>query len=56
MASALVTFTEEKLKRLKVAYEGCTTESFWFEDNEYLKSYAKYMIEYLEGQFKGARK
>ena len=27
-------------------------DSFFFEDNEFLTSYAKYLIEYLEPQFK----
>jgi len=35
----------EELKRL---YNNCKGETFMFKGKEILKSYAKYMIEYLE--------
>jgi hypothetical protein len=50
-----INFTPQKLADLKVAYEKAKAagkESFVFEGNELLVSYAKYLIEYLEGQFK----
>lgn len=46
-----VTFTPESLKKLKLAYAECEGETFVFDGNMYLKSYAKYLIEYLEMQF-----
>lgn len=50
----MVTFTEQDLKNVKRLYEAAVRsgeKSFWYRDNEYLTSYAKYLIEYLEGQF-----
>lgn len=50
-----IEFDKEKLKRLKHVYEKAIElqqDSFWFEGNEYLTSYAKYLIEYLETKFK----
>ena len=38
-------------KAYKVALKG-DCESFFFEENAFLVSYAKYLIEYLEPQFK----
>ena len=51
----MVTFTPEKLKQFKVFYvmaKDRGVESFEFEDKVYLVSYAKYLIEYLEGVLK----
>ncbi len=50
-----ITFTREKLKRLIRCYNKCTTETFMFEDNEYLKEYAKYLIQHLKTVFKGVK-
>jgi hypothetical protein len=47
-----ISFTPEKLKQLKRMYDECEGESFMFEGHEVLKAYAKYMIEYLENQFR----
>lgn len=47
-----VTFSREKLVRFKWAYDHCTGESFWFEDNQYLKAYAKYLIDFLDSKLK----
>ena len=47
-----VTFTPESFRRFKRAYEACKAETFWFEDNQYLKGYAMYLIEYLTQKFK----
>jgi hypothetical protein len=46
-----ITFTPEKLVAFKTAHKACTGESFWFEDNQFLKKYAGYLIEYLEMKF-----
>jgi hypothetical protein len=46
-----VTFDRAKLERLKTAYQNALkdkAETFWFEGKEYLVSYARYLIEYLE--------
>lgn len=47
-----IVFTPEKLRRFKKAYAECTTESFVFEGHEFLKAYARYLIQYLEQKFK----
>ena len=48
-----VTFTRESLKKFKAVYETVGEgEVFLFEGKEFLKEYAKYVIEYLEEQFK----
>ena len=47
-----INFNKTMLKRFKKTYNACDTECFMFEGNEYLKTYAKYVIEYLEGKFK----
>lgn len=48
-------FDKQKLDRLILAYD-CAVymrlESFWFEGQEYLTSYAKYLIEYLKCKIK----
>jgi len=48
----MVTFDFTKLVALKKAYEECEGESFMFDGREYLKAYAKYLIQYLEGRLK----
>jgi len=48
----MVTFTPEKLESFRDVYQQCTGSDelvFEFEGRHYLKGYAKYMIEYLEG-------
>lgn len=56
-ARPVITWTPSMLKRFKRAYETqcikCGHTSFWFEHHEFLSAYAKYLIEFLEGQFKG---
>lgn len=50
-----VQFTPEKLEQLKNAYRTAINkkaDSFTFEGNEYLVSYAKYLIEYLDAELK----
>ena len=47
----------EQLKVLKDTYNKATSDgrdSFMFQDQEILVSYAKYMIEYLEGRLRKA--
>tara|TARA_Y100000310_G_C20702709_1_gene831486 strand:+ start:2858 stop:3073 length:216 start_codon:yes stop_codon:yes gene_type:complete len=46
-----IRFTPEKLTAYRAAYQKAVdegAEEFMFEDHEWLTSYAKYMIEYLE--------
>jgi hypothetical protein len=50
-----ITWTAEMLVRFKAAYEKAVAESedivndvFMFEDNIYVISYAKYLIQYLD--------
>jgi hypothetical protein len=50
-----MTFTPEKLKELKRDYNKAlknNSESFFFEEQEMLTAYAKYLIEYLDSKFK----
>ena len=50
-----ITFTPNKLLLLKLKYAKAVTdgaESFVFEEHELLVTYAKYLIEYLEGRMK----
>ena len=52
-AKTMVSFTPAKLKRFKQAYDKCEKgKTFLFENNEYLREYAGYMIEYLETMWK----
>lgn len=48
-------WTKETFLHFKKAYIAASNnnlESFFFEKNKFLTSYAKYLIEYLEPQFK----
>lgn len=48
-----VEFTPDKYKRLKIAYQkavDANKKSFVFDANEYVTSYAKYLLEYLKGK------
>jgi len=48
-----ITINRDDLKELKRLYEACPPGgTFMFKGHEILKEYAKYMIEYLETQFK----
>jgi len=50
-----ITFNDLKLKEFKKAYEFAAKneqEVFTFENHEFLVTYAKYLIEYLEGELK----
>jgi hypothetical protein len=52
--SKKVDFDLKKAERLKRAYEEAIevkAESFIFEGDEYLTSYAKYLLEHLSGVF-----
>ena len=40
------------LVRFKKAYQACQGDRFTFDGNEFLKAYAKYLIEYLETRLK----
>lgn len=48
-----VTFTPEILARFKRVYRDAVdahSDTFMFEGKEYVVTYAKYLIEYLDGQ------
>ena len=47
----MVSFDRKKLKRFKKAYNECKGDVFTFEGGDYLKEYAKYVIQYLEMKF-----
>lgn len=50
-----IQFDRAKLSKLKQAYEGAEAlalDQFTFDGQEFVTSYAKYLIEYLEGQLK----
>jgi hypothetical protein len=50
-----ISWTREKLKRLVAAHAEAVRTSkteFTFEGNEFVTSYAKYLIEYLKGVFR----
>jgi|HubBroStandDraft_4_1064222.scaffolds.fasta_scaffold419159_2 hypothetical protein len=56
----MITFTPEMLARFKAAYRiavDAKVDTFRFDDKEFVVSYAKYLIEYLDGQLldKGQR-
>jgi len=58
MQNLTITWTPEKLQKLKVAYneaEKGKKLSFTFAGAEFVTGYAKYLIEHLENEFK-ARK
>lgn len=44
-----ITWDRPKLKRLQRAYESAKTDVFEFEGAEFVRGYAKYLIEYLDG-------
>lgn len=52
-----VEFTPAKRDALRAAHTRAVSkgrESFVFEGREYLTEYAKYVLEYLDSQFRGA--
>lgn len=53
MSAGTVQFDRPKLERLKAAIkaaEAAGAETFTFEGHDYLVSYAKYLVEYLESR------
>jgi hypothetical protein len=55
LGRSLVHFDREKLGRLKDATKRAVAagrDSFMFEGNQYLVSYAKYLAEYLDTQLR----
>lgn len=53
--SMLVIFAKEDIEKFKKAYnlaKDANLETFMFDDNEYVLGYAKYLIEYFEGEKK----
>lgn len=52
MRKPTINWTPEKLAKLKLLYAECEDGGvFQFEGHDILKSYAKYLIEYLDGVF-----
>jgi HEPN domain-containing protein len=52
--SSFITWTPDKFRRLKKAYENAVKrqqDTFTFEGHEFVQGYAKYLIEYLDAQF-----
>lgn len=50
---AIIDWNTEKLKQFQKAYSVCEEgKTFTFEGHEFLKSYAKYLIEFLKMEFK----
>jgi hypothetical protein len=50
----MIQWSPEKLQKLKVAYCAAKDQgkkSFLFNGDEFVVDYAKYLIEYLEGEF-----
>ena len=50
----VITWTPEMLERFKAAYAVAKIEratSFWFDGHEFIPSYARYLIMYLDDQF-----
>ena len=45
-----------RFKKVYAAHKADRNAVFTFEGHQYLVSYAKYLIEFLEGQFKHERK
>lgn len=55
----MINFDRQKLKELKNLYNKAVKgnkESFTYNGDEYLTSYAKYVIEYLETRFNETKK
>jgi len=55
MAENMITWTPNKLKRFKKAYNAYEEDTFMFDGNEFVKGYAKCLIEYLEGRLRSTR-
>lgn len=47
-----IDFDRDRLESFKRAYDKCESDTFEFDGHTFLKSYAKYMIEYLEERLK----
>ena len=55
-SSKTISWTKEKAEQFKTAWkkaDDAAEKSFTFEDNEYLVTYGRYLIEYLEYLFSG---
>lgn len=54
MTDKVINWTPDMLKRFKRAYTKARDdklEVFIFDDNQYVLSYARYLIEYLDSKF-----
>jgi hypothetical protein len=55
----MITFTPEKLQLFKAAYQlavDAHVDTFRFDDKEFVVGYAKYLIEYLDGELDKTRR
>jgi hypothetical protein len=58
MGKDFITWTPEKFTAFDKAYKKALKdgkEQFVFEDRDFVTGYAKYLIEYLAGQFKPSK-
>ena len=46
-------FDAERLERFRLAYKKAEHNEFMFEGREFVKGYAKYLLQYLDYKFKG---
>lgn len=56
MAHKQITWTKAKRDRLRLAYEQAVKDGkdiFTFEGDEFVTNYAKYLLQYLDGQLGG---
>jgi hypothetical protein len=52
MENQNISFDRAKLERLKARMaETGNSETFMFEGHEFVRGYARYLVEYLEGEF-----
>lgn len=58
MAQIMISWTPTMLKRFKRAYKQALKDNvgvFTFDGNAFMVPYAKYLIEYLDGEFQAKR-
>lgn len=51
-SDVVIEWDRKKLEEFKKLYASCTEDVFVFEGHEFLKSYAKYLIEFLESKIR----
>lgn len=58
MSDKMISWNKEMVKRLRKAYDTAVKDQkteFIFDENQYLTTFAKYLLEYLEPKFGIAR-